>query len=72
MQLYTLAEFDKMPEGWYWHPNFSFSLVRLTEITLLAYLLKVETRLLVVVGSFTPGTAQGNNFLRTERKFGLE
>ena len=61
-----------MPDGWYWHPNFSFSLVGLTEITLLAYLLKVETRLPVVVCSLTPGTAQGNNFLRTEGKFGLE
>ena len=45
---------------------------RLTEITLLAYLLKVEARLLVVVCSLTPRTAQGNNFLRTEGKFGLE
>jgi hypothetical protein len=35
----------------------------LTQITFLAYLLQVETRVFVVIGRLTPGTADGNDVL---------
>lgn len=35
----------------------------LTQITFLAYLLQIETRVFVVIGRLTPGTADGNDVL---------